>query len=58
MVKNMLKLNDDTTEFIVIGIRQQRSRIDITHININGDNIAPTSTIRNIGVMFSRDMSI
>ncbi len=29
MVKNMLKLNDDKTKFIVIGTRQQRSKIDI-----------------------------
>ncbi len=42
MVKNMLKLNDDKTE--VIGTREQRSKIDIPHININGINIAPTSS--------------
>ncbi len=29
MVNNMLKLNDDKIEFIVIGTRQQRSKIDI-----------------------------
>ncbi len=32
MVKNMLKLNDNKTEFIVIGTRQQRSKVDIPHI--------------------------
>ncbi len=46
MVKNMLKLNDDKTEFIVIGTRQQRS------------NIAPISTVRNLGVMFDSEMSM
>ncbi len=29
---NMLKLNDDKAEFIVIGTRQQRSKIDIPHM--------------------------
>ncbi len=33
-VKNMLKLNDDKKEFIIIGTRQQRSKIDIPHINL------------------------
>ncbi len=58
MIKNMLKLNDDKTEFIVIGTRQQRSKTDIPHINIYGTDIAPTSTVGNLGVMFDSEMSI
>ncbi len=58
IVLNMLKLNDDKIEFIVIGTRQQRSKIDILYININGINIAPTSTVHNLGVMFAREMSM
>ncbi len=58
VVKNILKLNDDKTEFIVIGTRQQRSKIYIPHININGIDIAPTSTVRNLGVMFDSEMSM
>ncbi len=54
----MLKFNDDKTEFIVIGTRQQRSKFDIPHININGIDIAPTSTVRNLGVMFDSEMSM
>ncbi len=54
MVKNML----NKTEFIVIWTRQQRSKIDIRHININGINIAPTSTVHNLGVMFDSEMSM
>ncbi len=58
MVKNMLKLNDDKTEFIAIGTRQKRSKLDIPHININGTDIAQTSTIPNLGVMFDSEMSM
>ncbi len=58
MVKNMLKWNDDKTEFIVIGTRQQRSKIDIPHININGTDIAPNSTVCNLDVMFDSEMSM
>ncbi len=49
-VENMLKHNDDKTWFIVIETRRQRS-IDIPHININGSDIASTSTVHNLGVM-------
>ncbi len=45
MLQNMVKLNDDKTEFIAIGTRQQRSKIDIPHININGIDIAHTSFV-------------
>ncbi len=55
----MLKLNNDKTEFIVIATRQQRSQIDVVpHININEIDIAPTSTIRNLGEMFDSEMSM
>ncbi len=58
MIKNMLKLNDDKTEFIVIVTRQQRRKIDIPHIKINGTDIAPTSNVRNLGLMFDSEMSM
>ncbi len=58
MVKNMLKLNDDKTEFIVLRTRQQRSKIDIPNININETDIAPTSTVHILGVMFDSEMSM
>ncbi len=54
----MLKLNDDKTEFIVMGTRQQRSKIDIPHINIYGIDIAPTRTVCNLGVMFDSELSM
>ncbi len=55
MVKTMLKLNDDTMEFVVIETRQKGSKIDIPHININGINIAPTSIVHNLGVLFDTE---
>ncbi len=52
----MVKLNDDKIEFIIIGTRKQRSKIDIPHININGSDIAPISTVHNLGVMFDSEI--
>ncbi len=54
--KAMLKLNDDKPEYIAIESRQQRSQIDIHHININGKDIAPTSIVHNLSVMFDSEM--
>ncbi len=58
MVKNMLKLNNEKMEFIVIETREQRSKIDIPHININRIDIAPNSTVHNLIVMFDSEMSM
>ncbi len=54
----MLKLNDDKIEIKVIRIRQQKNKIGVLHININGMNIALTSTVHNVGVIFDSEMSM
>ncbi len=56
MVHNKLKLNDDKTEFIVIGTRQQRSKIDISHITSMESALHPL--VLNLGVMFDSEMSM
>ncbi len=55
IVQHMLKLNNHKAEIIAIGTRQQRSKIGIPHININGSDIAPTSTIRNLGILLDSE---
>ncbi len=58
MAQNMSNLNDDKTEFIVIRARQQRNKIDKSHLNVNEIDFAPTSTVRNLGVMFDSEISM
>ncbi len=36
----------------------KEAKIDIPHININGIDIAPTSTVHNLGVMFDSEMGM
>ena len=39
MSKNCLKINDDKSDFIVIGSKQQRVKVVVTHIRV-GDAIS------------------
>ena len=52
MRTNLLKLNDDKTEFIVFGTRQSLSSVDDTTICIGNDTISNKHIVRNLGVMF------
>ncbi len=55
---NFLKLNMDKTEIIIIGIPSLTIKVpaDFT-CDITGTLIAPSSTVRNLGVMFDPSLS-
>ena len=52
MRANMLMLNDVKTEFLLIGNRQQISKVTIQSIKVGESNVFPVSTARNIGAWF------
>ncbi len=58
MVHNMLKLNNENTNIIVLGAVLHRKMIDIPYININESEMAVTSTVNNLVVMFDREVNI
>ena len=49
MILNKLKLNDDKTEFIVFGSRQQLSKIGEVSINIGRVQVQLVDYVRNLG---------
>ena len=49
MQTNLLKLNDEKTEFLLVGTKQQLSKITDINIKIGHDEIKPVSSIRNLG---------
>ena len=51
MAMNMLKLNDDKTEFIIFGTHQQLKKIDYITIRICSENIVPIEHVRNLGFL-------
>ena len=58
MRENFLKLNDGKTEFILIGSKQQLSKVKVPHITIGDSNITPVSHVRNLGCSFDSPMSL
>ncbi len=58
MQDNFLKLNDEKTEFLLIGSRHQLSKVSVPHITIGDSDITPASNARNLGVIFDSSMSL
>ena len=49
MEVNMIKLNDDKTEFIIFGTCQQLAKVSDLNIKIGSDIIPPVEHVRNLG---------
>ena len=49
MANNMLKLNDEKTEFIIFGTCQQLAKISDINIIIGLTKIQPVEEVRNLG---------
>src|SRR6218665_1212281 len=59
---NLLCTNPSKTEFIVIGLREQLTKIPDPSISLNLDSTStrtftPTSPVRNLGVIFDQNLS-
>ena len=52
MRQNFLILNDEKTEFLLFGSRQQLSKVSLPFIKIGDSQITPSSQARNLGVIF------
>lgn len=58
MISNKLMINDSKTELMVIGSRQQLSKINIQCIKIGESDIIPVHTVRNLGSWFDNNLSM
>ena len=58
MRQNFLKLNEEKTEFLLFGSRQQLSKVSLPFITIGDSQITPSSQARNLGVIFDSTMSL
>ena len=57
MRTNLLKLNDDKTEVMLIGTRQQLSKLPEVTVKIGNESINPTDTARNLGMYWNKTMT-
>ena len=58
MAENRLKLNGDKTEILIIGTRQQLSKMTFDSIDMCGETIQSSKSIRNLGVFFDQVMKM
>ena len=58
MANDKLLLNDDKTEFLMIGTKQQLAKINIDHILIGDSVIRPKGVVKNLGTWFDSTLSM
>ena len=51
-------LNDDKTEFLIIGTRQQLLKFSIQSIKIGQAEVSPVSSARNLGTWFDTHLEM
>ena len=56
MLKDKLKLNEEKTEFLVIGTRQQLDKVSLDEMTIGHTKVKTTTTAKSLGVWFDRNM--
>ena len=58
MTRNFLKLNEGKTEFIVVGSKQQRSKVNITQISVGDTMVTSSDSVTNLCVIFHENLSM
>ena len=58
MISNMLMVNDSKTKVLIVGRKQQLECVNIPFIHVGEDQIAPVTSVRNLGKMFDSNLKI
>ena len=58
MTNDKLLLNDDKTEFLMIGTKQQLAKVNIDHILIGDSVIRPKGVVKNLGTWLDSTLSM
>ncbi len=58
MNKNKLKLNDEKTEFVLIGTKYWMNKLKFNEIMVGETKITATEKARNLGVVFDKEMGM
>jgi hypothetical protein len=58
MSQNFLKLNDDKTEFVMVGAKNQLAKVDISDILIGNTKVPLSSSAKNIGAMVDSTLEL
>ena len=58
LIHDRLLLNDDKTEFIIVGTRQQLKKLQAMNIKVGGSVIKPSSQVKNLGSLFDPNLNM
>jgi len=58
MIQDRLMINDDKTEFLLVGTRQQLDKLDSCSITVGNNRICPRPCVRNLGSWFDSNLSM
>ncbi|XP_068680545.1 uncharacterized protein [Montipora foliosa] len=58
MINDKLMLNDDKTEFLVIGTRKQLSKVSVSSIRVGDVDVMPVHSAKNLGSWFHSHMDM
>ena len=58
LLHNRLMINDSKTEILIVGSRQQLSKISIHSIFVGDSTVQPLHSVRNLGSWFDSNMSM
>ena len=58
MIMDKMKINDITTEFLIIGTKQQLNKVSIKTLSVGDSAVALTAMARNLGVLFDENMTL
>ena len=58
MLTDKLKLNDDKTEFMLTGTKQQLSKVNIDYLTVGSIDVVPVTVARNLGTWFDSKLNL
>ena len=58
MIKDKLRLNDNKTEFMIIGTRKQLAEVNIDGLSFGESIIAPVTSVWNLGSWFDQNLGM
>ena len=58
MIRDRLMLNDDKTEFLLLGTKQQLAKVDINSITVGESVVNTKPVVRNLGSWFDSQLSM
>ncbi|CAH3137889.1 unnamed protein product, partial [Porites lobata] len=58
MIADRLKLNDDKTEFMIIGTRAQLDKVNVSEIVVGQAKVPALTIVRNLGTWLDTNLTI